>query len=282
MAGTIEQRAKLASLTKKEKLAFDYLLKNLNKACFLTSNEIGRELGMGASSVVRLSAKLGFDNFTEMRKWLQAGAAAAASAPAEVVPYEKLADTKGLPEPELLEAYTANVLNHIRADSSAGTEAKLSQAAEAILKAERVFVVGFRACAGLASTFVTMLSCCRSNVFLAGQQPLVDQLVGLTQKDLLIALSFHRYSRDTFFAAQMAGEMKAGVVVMTDSYAAPLAEYADTVVISGVENFSFFNTYVSQMMNMEKIALLVGHRSVKNTRKRLSDMEHYLDKTNQY
>ncbi|UQZ90603.1 MurR/RpiR family transcriptional regulator [Deltaproteobacteria bacterium Smac51] len=283
MKKNIEQRADLAALTKKEKIALDFLIKNQGTACLMTSNEIGRELGIGASSVVRLSAKLGFENFTAMRKALHNQVLGSGQPAPEQIPYEKLADTEHLSEPELLEAYTRNVENHIRVDSNRETEAKLQSVAGAILKAQRVFVVGFRACAGFAGAFVTMLTCCRANVFSVGRdQPLVDQLMGLTSKDLLIAFSFHRYSKDTFFAAQMARDMNASVAVMTDSFTAPLAEYADIVVINSVDNFSFFNAYTSLVMNMEKIVLLVGHKSIKDTRKRLADMERYLDKTNQY
>lgn len=283
MKTSIEQKATLAALTKKEKVALDFIIKNLSSACFMTANEIGRQLGIGASSVVRLSAKLGFDSYTAMRKELQNEIPGVKSKPRELVPHERMRNNSHLSDREILDAYNLKVIQHIKMDMNQAAEAKISAIADAVLKAERVFIVGFRACAGLASTFTTMLTCSRANVFQVGlQQPLVDQMMGLGNKDLLIAISCRRYSKDTFFAAQMAKDMKARIVVMTDSFTAPLAEYADIVQISTVGNFSFFNDYTSLVMNMEKVVLLVGHRSQKDTQKRLKSMEHYLDKTNQY
>lgn len=284
MEKSIEQRATLAALTKKEKQALDYIVKHQKEACFLSTNEIGQKLGMGGSSVVRLAKKLGYANYGEMRRQMQ-NEIAPADGPAwqQPAPYKKIDDNRGLADRELLAAYTQKIIGHIYADANENTEQKLSQMADAILAARRVYVAGFRACAGFAASFVTMLGCCRGSVLQVGHgQQVVDVLADFGKEDLLIVLSFSRYSKDAFFAAQMAKNLGGHVAVMTDSLTAPLAEYADLVVLNSVENFSFFNAYTSFVMNMEKTALLVSHRSMDKTQKRLAKMEEYLEKTNQY
>lgn len=278
----LEQQINLIELTKKEKLVADYLLKNIETACFESSNEIAKRLNIGASSVVRLSKKLGFENYSALRRELQSEANGSALKGIISAPYEKLDDYGHLSDMELLNTYTQNIMEHIRTDSKKGTECKLIEAADAILKAKRVFVVGHRACAGFASSFVTMLACCRPDVFVAGNRPLVDQLIDLTPDDLLIAVSFSRYSKDTIFAVKMASDSGCKIISLTDHYTAPIAGYSDIVIINNVDNFSFFNTYTSCVMNMEKIVLLISHRSKEKTQNRLKEMERYLEITNQY
>lgn len=276
-------RAKAAELTPTERLVLDFLLKDFARAALLSTNEMGVELGVGASSVVRLSKKLGFESFTALRKAMQQELAQSREAPPPPIPYQHLARNADASDEQLLQAFASNVAQHMARDAAADNLDAIARVADAIVAARRVFVVGHRACAGFAASLVTMLTCCRDGVYqLGGQQPLIDRLVGLGQDDLLLAISFRRYSGDTELAVRIAREQGSTIVAMTDSYAAPIALQADHIVMNGVENFSFFNSYTSFVMNMEKLVLLTAQRRPEETAARLEQMEWYLDQTRQY
>ena len=104
----------------------------------------------------------------------------------------------------------------------------------------------------------------------------------LTRDDVMIAISFVRYSSDTAFAAQMARSAGCKIIAMTDSYAAPIAHGAAKVIISDIGNLGFFDSYVSFLANMEKILMLVSKRNKKTNEDRLKKMDMYLEKTGQY
>jgi len=284
MAETIEQRACKTELSSNDKTVLDFMLKNKKQACFLTSNEIAERLGVSASSVIRLSKKLGYENFTTFKKTFQQEQFAhdLDYTPVEI-PYEKIKQYENLSDSDLIVALRQNVLGNIKKDILNDSNSTFIEAAELISKAKRVFIVGFRACSGFAASFGVMLSCIRPEVLVIGNhQPLVDCLIDLAAEDVLIAISFNRYSSDTIFAAEMAKDAGCKVIAMTDSYAAPIAQGAEKVIINSIENMSFFNSYVSFLMNMETIVALVSKRNKDLNESRLMKMEDYLERTGQY
>jgi len=284
MTETVEQRACKAELSSNEKIVLDFMLKNKKQACFLTSNEIAEMLGVSPSSVIRLSKKLGYENFTTFKKTFQREQANRDfDYTAVEIPYEKIKQYDNLTDSDLITEFRKNVLENIKKDIASGTNSTFIESAEMISNAKRIFIVGFRTCSGFASSFGVMLSCVRPGVLvISSHQPLVDSLIDLTDEDVMIAISFNRYSSDTIFATEMAKDAGCKVIVMTDSYTAPIAQGAKKIIISSMDNLSFFNSYVSFIMNMETIVALVSKRNKELNESRLMKMEDYLERTGQY
>ena len=284
MTEDIEERMSGAKLLNRDRVILDYILKNKKHACFQTAGEIADTLGVSASAVVRLPAKLGYENFAKFKRTLQEEVAAAGGSPlVEAVPYDKIKEYGGLSDEEVLATFSQNALRNLKADISPEMDRKLVEVADMIMKARTVYIVGFRSCFGFASRMGVMLSCIRSGVVVVGHnRPLVDTLVDAGPDDVMVAISFARYSRDTTFATRMARDAGCPVVAMTDSYAAPIAQGAEKVILNSTENLSFFDSFVSFTMNMEKILLVVSKRDKATSEARSAKMEHYLEKTGQY
>ena len=281
---TIQQRACKIELSRTDKMVLDFMLKNKKQVCFLTSNEIAENLDVSASTVVRLSKKLGFDNFTTFKKTFQREQAEQDydSIPMER-PHEKIKQYENLTDSELIVALRQTILGNIKKDISNESNSAFIEAAELISKANRVFIVGFRTFSGFASSFGVMLSCIRPGVLVIGNhQPLVDCLIDLNDEDVMIAISFQRYSSDTTFAVEMARDAKCKVIAITDSYIAPIGQGAETIIVNSIENLRFFNSYTSFVMNMEIIIALVSKRNKELNESRLMKMEGYLERTGQY
>lgn len=284
MKTTIENSSYKSDLTNKDKIILDYILRNKKTACFLTSNEIAELLNVSPSSVVRLSKKIGFENFSAFKKALQMEIAEQEpSLDANEIPYEKIEQYDKLSDIELIKAFRQNVLKNITADISSKEDKKFIESADIISKAKRVFIVGYRTCAGLASTFGIMLSCIRPDVFVLNNNgPIVDRLIDLGKNDVVVAISFNRYSGNTKFAVQIARDAGAKIISFTDFYTSPIAQGVDKVIINSVENFSFYNSYASSMMNIETIVALVSIKNIAANKKRLMKMETYLEQNGEY
>lgn len=281
MKKNIENLSYTSQLTTKDKIILDYILRNKKTICFLTSKEIAANLNVSPSSVIRLSKKLGFENFSIFKRALQNEVAELNSTPE--IPLEKIEQIDKLSEVDLINAFRQNVLKNISTDIANKENKKFLETAELVSKAKRVFIVGYRACTGLASIFGVMLSCIRGNVYVLGNNmSAVDQLIDLDSNDIMIAISFNRYSNNTKFAVQMARDAGAKIISFTDYYTSPIAQGVDKVIINSVENFSFYNSYVSALMNIETIVALVSRKNITANKKRLMKMEKYLEKNGEY
>ena len=279
----INARLAAAKLTPKDRIVLDYILKNQETACFMTSAELARMLGVSASSVVRVSSKLGFENFTHFKRALQEDLAESRKKERPQIPYEKIRNSDRLSEEELITVIKGNALRNIENDQTTADYQSYRKAAQLLSKAERVYVVGFRACGGFAASFGVMLGCVRPNVYtVAGCQPLVDFLVDLTPRDAVIALSFERYSSDTVFAVEMARKAGSHIVALTDKYTSPLCAGAEAVILNSTDNLSFYNSYTALVMSMEVLTGLVSKKNKTQNEERPKKMEEYLRETGQY
>ena len=283
MSEKIETRVAEAKLSPNDKLVLEYILGNKETACFLTSAEIAAILNISPSSVVRLSYKLGYESFSRFRRALQEETAERTRKKAPEIPYEKLENYGNLTEEELIEVMKGYALKNLEQDQTTADYVSYRKAADLISAAERVFIVGFRSCGGFAVSFGVMMGCVRPGVYVvSGSQPMVDSLVDLTEEDVVLALSYERYSSDTVFAVNMARQAGTPIVALTDKYTSPLCPGAAAVILNSTDNLSFYNSYVSLTMSMEILVGLVSRRNKAQNEERLKKMEEYLRETGQY
>lgn len=291
MAGTLQdsggnpirKRIAGAKLTAKDRLALEYIMKNQETACFMTSAELANVLGISASSVIRVSAKLGFESFSIFRRALQEELAQERKQGRKQIPYERIKNYTDLSEEELITAIKGNALRNIEQDQTTADYNSYQKAAALLAGAQKVFVVGFRACAGFALSFGVMLGCVRPGVYaVEGSRPLIDALVDLTPEDAVAFMSCERYSSETVFAAKMAREAKSHIIALTDKYTSPLCTGAEAVILCSTEGLSFYNSYAAMAMAMEVLTGLVSRRNREQNEARLMKMEEYLQETGQY
>lgn len=284
MAERIAARIADSKLSPNDKIVLDYILKNKETSCFQTAAEIADILDVSPSSVVRVSAKLGYESFSIFKRALQEELAEhRKKLDPDPIPYEKIKNIDNLTEEELIEVMKRNALKNLERDQTTADYVSYRKAAKIILEADRVFIVGFRACAGFASAFGVMLGCVRPGVYVVpGSQPMVDFLVDLTKKDVVIALSYERYSSDTVFAVNMARKAGSHIVALTDKYTSPICPGAEAVILNSTENISFYNSYVGVTMSMEILVGLVSRSNKRQNQERLMKMEEYLRETGQY
>ena len=281
MLDLIEERALKAKLTAKDKKVLDYLLQNKETyCCFETSGEIAQKLKVSPSCVVRLSAKLGFESFSQLKRVMQEELCK--NRAGVKIPYEKIGQYENLTDEQRIAAIRQNVIANIQRDQQIETS-RLIEGANLLFNAKRIFVVGHRCVAGFAQSFGVMLSCIRPHFQVVnGALPMVDTLSDLNEKDVLVAIAFERYSSPTVFAVKMAKEAHAKVIAMTDSYVSPIAQGAAVTLVSSTENFSFYNSYASLEMNIEILVGLLSARNKKQNEERLKKMEQYLSENGEY
>ena len=87
-----------------------------------------------------------------------------------------------------------------------------------------------------------------------------EQIINIGENDIMIGISFPRYSKHTVKAFRYAHAHNAKVIAITDSLASPLAEYADNILIARSDMASFADSLVAPMSVINALIVAVGLR----------------------
>ena len=99
----------------------------------------------------------------------------------------------------------------------------------------------------------------------AAQGETFEQMLRIGPNDVLIAISFPRYSQRTLKAVHYAKKQGACIIGITDSTSAPLAAMANHVLLARSEMASFVDSLVAPMSLLNAIIVAVGLRKKHET-----------------
>ena len=280
MTSEFLELCKNVKLTKSEKAMADYILANFREVCFLTSTELAERVGSSHSSVIRFSKDLGFSGFSAFQQEIrrQYDAYLADHNEALTVPVEKLGQSlRKLSTSNISEALFDTTRNNLQFTMLNNSNEAMEKAAKAIVDARMKYIVGHRGCAGVASFLQIILRDTLPGVFANESNSLnaFDFLLDINEDDVLIVISFPRYNKQAKLSAQLAHEAGATVIVITDTPTAPIAEYADHIILTAVDSLAFFNSQVGPMFAAEMLCSYVCKIVGAENEQRLKTVDKY-------
>lgn len=223
------------ALSNAHRKAADYVLANVFRVATMTIDELADAVGFSLATANRFARALDFDGYPAFR------AALVADFASTLAPVEKLRDQVGRVASSaqiMADALDADLKN-LQATRQRLVPELCDGAVDLILKAERIFVVGFGASGHLAGITTHALQAhCRSVIAASGPggpSQVARQFFKLDQRDLVIALAFPRYVADTVTLAAQAGKRGAAVLAFTDAPTSPLAPLADITLYAQTE-----------------------------------------------
>ncbi len=256
MTSKFLELCKDVKLTKSEKALADYIIANFRDVCYITSTELADKVGISHSSVIRFSKDLGFKGYSafqqEMRK--QYDEYLTAHNEVSAIPVEKLHQSLDkLSKENLADAIRDTTLNNLNYTLMNNSQQNMEAAAKALIDANMKYIIGYRGCAGIASFLQIILRDTLPHIFANESQALntFDFLSDITADDVALVITYPRYNKDAYLGAQLAKERGAKVIVMTDTPTAPIAEFADQILLAKVDSLAFFNSQVAPMFLAE-------------------------------
>jgi DNA-binding MurR/RpiR family transcriptional regulator len=212
-----------------------YLLDYEQEIAFISANDVGRENGTSAATVVRFAQSLGYEGYTELQDQIRATITQHQNRTASLKLAERISQgefSKDLPA-HIGEVSVRNIeetFNQISLEV-------LDEAVDAILAAEHIHLFGGGLSAAaviLAQHSLVMLGCPAQAVINGGLSQTL-QLASLTERDVVVVISIWRYLRESVEAAERAKSAGATLITLTDSLASPLARIADFAFIAATE-----------------------------------------------
>ena len=155
-------------------------------------------------------------------------------------------------------------------------------AVETILKAKKVYVVGIRNSAPLADYLSSYLNLICDHVIkiqTSGSSEVFEQMLRINEKDVVVGISFPRYSMRTIKALEFASSRQAKVITLTDSANSPVNLYSSCNLIARSEMATIVDSLTAPM---SVINALVVALYMKRKKKALDSLENLEQVWNEY
>lgn len=229
--------------SKGQKLIAEFIIDHYDKAAFMTAAKIGETVDVSESTVVRFATTLGYSGFPEMQKALQV----LIKNKLTTVQRIGLNDDVVTDKLKLHKKILKNEMNNMRYLFEHFDMEALDKATELILNANRVFVLGLRTSSTLSNYLGFYLDVILDDVKvlnMSGVNSLYEEIIRIKENDLLIVISYPRYSKTTIEAARFVKEHNAKIVAITDTEASPVYSLADASLLAKSNIVSFVDSLV--------------------------------------
>ena len=230
-------------LTPSQRRIMQYIMDHYEEAIFLTASQLAQNVGVSEATVVRLAQALGFDGYPGMRKKFRDGLQNRLSTVARL---EQTVDHVGKVGDVLVKVLQEDIQNLSQTLRDLPIEA-FERAVADMQAAKRIFVVGLRGAHAPALTLATYLRFLgkQAQLLVPGHGELWDILQGLATTDLVVGISFPRYTRITLEILEHARQKRARVGAITDSPLSPLARHARWVLTAQCQLDSFIESFTA-------------------------------------
>lgn len=269
-----------SGLSKGHKRIADFIKNNYEKASFMTAAKLGKTVGVSESTVVRFASHVGFDGYPELQKHLQE---LVKSHLTSVQRMEVAANRMG-GDDIINDAFAADAEMLKRTREGVSREDFFGSVA-AINKAHKIYVLGSRSSASLASFAAFYLNYLCDNVVLidtSSTSEMFEQMFRINEQDVCIAISFPRYSNQTINALSFAKSRGATIISITDGEMSPIAQYATYLLVAESSMVSFVDSLVAPLSLINALIAACAKENDGHVCENLGELEKIWDKYHVY
>ena len=254
-------------LSKSHRRIAECIVTHYDKAAFMTASKLGEYVGVSESTVVRFAAALGYDGFPQLQKALQ-----------ELIRHrltatQRLEMTGDMGHAQVLNKVLKTDIQNIRTTLDELDLATFDAVIESILQARNLYVLGLRASAPLVEFFGHYLNFIFPNVHTvtSGVSDVFEQIARISDEDVLIGISFPRYTSHTVKAMKFARSRGATLIAITDGPLSPLHAEANLCLMAKSDMASFVDSLAAPISLINALIVALSQR-------RRTQVTDYFDK----
>ena len=251
--------------SKGQKRIANFILDSYDKAAFMTASRLGKRVGVSESTVVRFAAELGYDGYPDMQKSLQKMIRNRLTSVQRIeVTNDRIGDQ------DLLSMVLQSDIEKIRLTLEELDRDSFEHAVDAIVSARKIYIIGVRSSASIATFLTFYFNLIFDNVVEVSANTaseVFERLLRVGEGDVVIGVSFPRYSSRTVQAMSFARDRGATTVAITDSEASPLAPICTYTLKARSDMASFVDSLVAPLSLVNALLVAVS-------RKKNDDLAH--------
>jgi len=262
---------KYAGMSKGQKALSDYIRRNYDKAAFMTAAKMGQVVGVSESTVVRYASSLGYEGYPEFQKSL------AEMVRSQLNSIQRMEVTYGrISQSEILTSVLQSDAEKIKKTLMEIDQEAFELAVDTIIGAKKIYIIGIRSCAPLASflgLYLNMIFDDVATVTTNSPSETFEQMIRIDEKDVAIGISFPRYSMRTLKAMEFASNRRAKVITITDSIHSPMTLYSSCNLIAKSDMASIVDSLVAPLSVVNALVVAICMKQQDKVIDRLSTLE---------
>ena len=250
--------SRMSGFSKSQRYLADFIINHYEKASFMTAAKLGAAVNVSESTVVRFAIEMGFEGYPEMQKALQNFSKNRLTTLQRMdIASDRLAGD------HLIKNVLTQDMDRIRTTLENISQDSFDRAVDRIMKAKKIYIFGAMSSDILSRFLHNYLSLAFENVIYVSpinSSGILKSILRIGKGDVMISLSFPRYSKNTITATAYAKKQGAGIIAITDSATSPLAEYADELLLAKSDMVSFADSLVAPLSLINALLVAVGER----------------------
>ncbi len=255
----------MSTFSKGQKRIANYILESYDKAAFMTASRLGKTVSVSESTVVRFAAELGYDGYPSMQRSLQKMIRNRLTSVQRIeVSNDRIGDQ------DLLSSVLQSDIEKIRLTLEEVDRQSFDRAVDAIVSARKIYIMGVRSSASLATFLSFYFNLIFDNVISVAANTAsegFETMLRVGAEDVVIGVSFPRYSSRTVQAMNFARDRGATTIAITDSEASPLAPISNYTLKARSDMASFVDSLVAPLSLVNALLVAVS-------RKKNDDLAH--------
>ena len=275
-----EIEVRMPTFSKGQKLISNYILENYDKAAYMTASKLGKIVHVSESTVVRFAIELGFDGYPEFQHALQEIVRTRLTAAQRMEVTNIL-----MGDGDVLSKVLLGDAEKIKRTLEDIDEAAFEEAVQHLANAKNIYILGVRASSSLAGFLAHGLRMISDNVRFVqttSGSEMFEQIMSIGEDDVMVAISFPRYSKRLKNATSFAKHAGADVIAITDSTASPIAPSADQLLLAKSDMASFADSLVAPMSIINALIVALSRVKQEELRVRLRLLEDIWDEYDVY
>ena len=259
------------TFSKGQKRIASFILESYDKAAFMTASKLGKKVNVSESTVVRFAAELGYDGYPDMQRSLQKMIRNRLTSVQRIeVTNDRLGDQ------DLLSMVLQSDIEKIRLTLEELDRDSFEKAVDAIVSARKLYIIGVRSCAAMATFMSFYFNLIFDNVVKVSAttaSEVFESLLRVGEGDVVIGVSFPRYSSRTVQAMNFARSRGATTIAITDSEVSPLSSISTYTLKARSDMASFVDSLVAPLSLINALLVAVSRKKNDDLANTFEDLE---------
>ncbi len=271
---------KASTFSKGQRLLARYITESYDKAAFMTASRLGKTVGVSESTVVRFAVELGYDGYPDMQKAMQDMVLNRLTSFQRIeVANERIGNQ------DVVSMVVQSDIDKLQQTAQMLDRSDFQAAVKAIQGGKKIYILGSRSVAPLANFLGYYLNFMFETVHIvtvSGASEMFEKVISVGADDVVIAISFPRYSAATAKGAQYCRTTGATVIGLTDNRLSPLGQHCDHILLAKSDMVSFVDSLTAPLsvINALIVALASGRKHI--LEKTFNTLEHVWEEYNVY